>query len=307
MKKLLSGLASMLFAVALFVVPSLTVNAATEVDTEQELRDAIANGGDIVLTSDITIENPIELLKDTTITSSGDNHYTIDGTDMNIVGPNGSILAAHANLTLTNVNLKGAAKYGVQAYGNGNVTLDGVTISNCEWGAVLVNGGQVVINDLVMDSNAWGIEFAKGENVTGDPALVMDGTMYVNNQPDAITVDDTQVDKFLIENSEASTNKIVLEDNKLLVKDNSGKTVVESKVLANDLVVSIDGQEEVTKEPVETPEEPVVTTTTESATTTQKAIENPSTSDNLPLYIVLSLAALAGIAVFGMKIKKAMN
>ena len=165
----------------------------------------------------------------------------------------------------------------------------------------------IVINDLVMDSNAWGIEFAKGENVTGDPALVMDGTMYVNNQPDAITVDDTQVDKFLIENSEASTNKIVLEDNKLLVKDNSGKTVVESKVLANDLVVSIDGQEEVTKEPVETPEEPVVTTTTAAATTTQKAIENPSTSDNLPLYIVLSLAALAGTVVFGMKIKKAMN
>ncbi|HIU40441.1 MAG TPA: right-handed parallel beta-helix repeat-containing protein [Candidatus Aphodocola excrementigallinarum] len=303
MKKSLKLLA---FAFVAFLFAGvMSVNAATPVKTEDELTAAIANGGNIVLEDDIKITKPIELFKDTEISSL--NSYTLDGTGMTMNGKNGSILAAHAKLTLDNVNLKGAAKYGVQAYENGDVTLNDVTISNCEWGAVLVNGGQVVINDLVMDSNAWGIEFAKGENVTGDPALVMDGTMYVNNQPDAITVDDTQVDKFLIENSEASTNKIVLEDNKLLVKDNSGKTVVESKVLANDLVVSIDGQEEVTKEPVETPEEPVVTTTTAAATTTQKAIENPSTSDNLPLYIVLSLAALAGTVVFGMKIKKAMN
>lgn len=303
MKKSLKLLA---FAFVAFLFAGvMSVNAATSVKTEEELNAAILNGGSIVLENDIKITKPIELFKDTEISSL--NGYTLDGTGMALNGKNGSILAAHAKLTLDNVNLKGAAKYGVQAYENGDVTLNGVTISNCEWGAVLVNGGQVVINDLVMDSNAWGIEFAKGENVTGDPALVMDGTMYVNNQPDAITVDDTQVDKFLIENSEASTNKIVLEDNKLLVKDNSGKTIVESKVLANDLVVSIDGQEEVTKEPVETPEEPVVTTTTASATTTQKAIENPSTSDNLPLYIVLSLGALAGTVVFGMKIKKAMN
>lgn len=296
MKKSLKLLA---FAFVAFLFAGvMSVNAATPVKTEEELTAAIANGGSIVLENDIKITKPIELFKDTEISSL--NSYTLDGTGMTMNGKNGSILAAHAKLTLDNVNLKGAAKYGVQAYENGDVTLNGVTISNCEWGAVLVNGGQVVINDLVMDSNAWGIEFAKGENVTGDPALVMDGTIYVNNQPDAITVDETQVDKFLIENTEASTNKIVLEDNKLLVKDDSGKTVVESKVLANDLVVSIDGTEEVTKAPeVETPEEPEITEPVVT-TTTQASEENPNTADNVGLYFVL---ALMGLGVVGITTK----
>lgn len=284
--------------VAFLFAGIISVSAATSVKTEEQLNAAILNGGSIVLENDITITKPIELFKDTEISSL--NGYTLDGTGMSLNGKNGSILAAHAKLTLDNVNLKGAAKYGVQAYENGDVTLNGVTISNCEWGAVLVNGGQVVINSLVMDSNAWGIEFAKGENVTGDPALVMDGTIYVNNQPDAITVDETQVDKFLIENTEASTNKIVLEDNKLLVKDDSGKTVVESKVLANDLVVSIDGTEEVTKAPeVETPEEPEITEPVVT-TTTQASEENPNTADNVGLYAIL---ALVGLGVVGITTK----
>lgn len=287
------------FAFVTFLFAGIvSVSAATSVKTEEELNAAILNGGSIVLENDITITKPIELFKDTEISSL--NGYTLDGTGMSLNGKNGSILAAHAKLTLDNVNLKGAAKYGVQAYENGDVTLNGVTISNCEWGAVLVNGGQVVINGLVMDSNAWGIEFAKGENVTGNPALVMDGTIYVNNQPDAITVDETQVDKFLIENTEASTNKIVLEDNKLLVKDDSGKTVVESKVLANDLVVSINGTEEITKEPeVETPEEPEITEPVVT-TTTQASEENPNTADNVGLYFVL---ALMGLGVAGITTK----
>ena len=284
--------------VAFLFAGIISVSAATSVRTEEELNAAILNGGSIVLENDIKITQPIELFKDTEISSL--NGYTLDGTGMSLNGKNGSILAAHAKLTLDNVNLKGAAKYGVQAYENGDVTLNGVTISNCEWGAVLVNGGQVVINGLVMDSNAWGIEFAKGENVTGDPALVMDGTIYVNNQPDAITVDETQVDKFLIENTEASTNKIVLEDNKLLVKDDSGKTVVESKVFANDLVVSINGTEEITKEPeVETPEEPEITEPVVT-TTTQASEENPNTADNVGLYFVL---ALMGLGVAGITTK----
>lgn len=287
------------FAFVTFLFAGIvSVSAATSVKTEEELNAAILNGGSIVLENDITITKPIELFKDTEISSL--NGYTLDGTGMSLNGKNGSILAAHAKLTLDNVNLKGAAKYGVQAYENGDVTLNGVTISNCKWGAVLVNGGQVVINGLVMDSNAWGIEFAKGENVTGNPALVMDGTIYVNNQPDAITVDETQVDKFLIENTEASTNKIVLEDNKLLVKDDSGKTVVESKVLANDLVVSINGTEEITKEPeVETPEEPEITEPVVT-TTTQASEENPNTADNVGLYFVL---ALMGLGVAGITTK----
>ena len=295
MKKL--RLLAFAFVVFLFA-GIISVSAATSVRTEEELNAAILNGGSIVLENDITITKPIELFKDTEISSL--NGYTLDGTGMSLNGKNGSILAAHAKLTLDNVNLKGAAKYGVQAYENGDVTLNGVTISNCEWGAVLVNGGQVVINGLVMDSNAWGIEFAKGENVTGNPALVMDGTIYVNNQPDAITVDETQVDKFLIENTEASTNKIVLEDNKLLVKDDFGKTVVESKVLANDLVVSINGTEEITKEPeVETPEEPEITEPVVT-TTTQASEENPNTADNVGLYFVL---ALMGLGVAGITTK----
>ncbi len=307
MKKLLSGLASALFAVALFVVPTLCVNAA-EASDEQTLRDAITAGGDIVLTQDIKITSPIEVFNDVKISSKEGNTYTLDGTGMALSGKNGSILAAHKTLELTNVNLKGAAKYGVQAYNGGSVVLDNVTISDCLWGAMLINGGEITIKSVTMNSNAWGIEFGKGDRVTGTAQLVMDGTMTATNQTEPIVVDasDFVNDKFVIENKEDSANKVVLKDNYLLVQDASGKTVATSKVLDDGLTVSIDGQEEVTKAPEEV-EEPVVTTTTASATTTQKAIENPSTSDNLPLYIVLSLAALAGTVVFGMKIKKAMN
>ena len=100
--------------VAFLFAGIISVSAATSVKTEEQLNAAILNGGSIVLENDITITKPIELFKDTEISSL--NGYTLDGTGMSLNGKNGSILAAHAKLTLDNVNLKGAAKYGMDLY-----------------------------------------------------------------------------------------------------------------------------------------------------------------------------------------------
>ncbi|MEI3508627.1 MAG: hypothetical protein V8R01_05970 [Bacilli bacterium] len=46
----------------------------------------------------------------------------------------------------------------------------------------MINGGTVTVKDLTLEDNKAGIEFGKGLNVTGEPALVMDGTIDTTKQ-----------------------------------------------------------------------------------------------------------------------------
>lgn len=291
-----------LFMFMALVVPFSGVNAApVEVSDEAELRNAVLEGGDIVLTNDIKVSSPIDLLKDTTITSKEGSTFTIDGEGMtrNPDG-NGSILAAHANLTLTNVKIANANKYGVQAYNTGSVVLDGVEISGSGFGAVLINGGTVTINDLTMIDNAYGIEFGIGAQVTETPTLVMDGTLSADSQVDPLYVDTDQVNEnsgMSVQNTINTVQTIDLDETAgtLVIKGEDGATLYTSNELADGTEVEVVTEEAEEPTVPETPKdenEPVKTTET---------IENPKTNDSILL--VLGTLAVSGVVAFVAKRK----
>lgn len=299
MKKAFKMFCGLFMFVALIVPFNGVKAAAVEVTDEASLRAALETGGDIVLANDIKISKPIEVFKDASITSKEGNTFTIDGDGMTRDGNgNGSILASHAKLTLSNVNVARANKYGVQAYNTGSVVLDGVTISECKFGAILINGGTVTIKDLTMENNAYGIEFGIGSNVTEIPTLVMDGTLNATSQVDPLYADTAQINEkagIAVENTLNTTQTIDLDETAgtLVIKDNAGSVLYSSNKLAEGTTVDV------------TTEEPENTDETEKPTTTEdpkkenestENIENPKTNDSI-LLVVGALVASAAVAV----------
>ena len=287
-----------LFVCAFMVVPFMGVNAETTVNTYDELVAALKNGGEIVLGKSIDVTGPLSTDKDVTLNGNGN---TLKAVYTGTSGNQTIITSTAGTLTLQNISLTNSPKYGVQAYNGGNVVLDGVTISNHtdKFGAVNINGGTVTIKDLTMTDNVYGIEFAAGLNVTGTPALIMDGVIK-GNQKDVLYVDIDQItaDKTIsVENTENSTQKISLKDNTIVLMEGD-KVLATSNELATGTTVDVDGEklqaEEPAKEPT-TPEEPK-----DENNDVKDEVENPKTSDG----IMITVAALAVSAVIAVIAKK---
>ena len=297
MKKILGPILG-LFVCAFMVVPFMGVNAETTVNTYDELVAALKNGGEIVLGQSIDVTGPLSTDKDVTLKGNGN---TLNAVYTGTSGNQTIITSTAGTLTLQNISLTNSPKYGVQAYNGGNVVLDGVTISNHtdKFGAVNINGGAVTIKDLTMTDNLYGIEFAAGLNVTGTPALIMDGVIK-GNQKDVLYVDIDQItaDKtILVKNTENSTQKISLKDNTIVLMEGD-KVLATSNELATGTTVDVDGEklqaEEPAKEPT-TPEEPK-----DENNDVKDEVENPKTSDG----IMITVAALAVSAVIAVIAKK---
>src|SRR5699024_9785767 len=103
-----------------------------------------------------------------------------------VASPNNKTLVTAlygAKINLVNVKLEDSPKYGVQAYDGAHVVLDGVTISNCNYGGVLANGGTIEIVDLNLEKNGTtannGIEISTSKYITsGNVAtLIMNGKL----------------------------------------------------------------------------------------------------------------------------------
>ncbi|MEI3508628.1 MAG: pectate lyase-like adhesive domain-containing protein [Bacilli bacterium] len=90
-------------------IPFAGVNAATGVANEAELTAALEAGGDIELTSSITVTNPLIVSKDVTIKGNGN---TLTST-IAAGGGNRTIISSlnSATLTLENITLKNSPKY----------------------------------------------------------------------------------------------------------------------------------------------------------------------------------------------------
>ena len=165
-------------------------NAATTktVNDETELRNAIneATENDVIeLSTDIVLKAPIEITdKNITINGKG-NAITREETNWSPNGNNGTLISvgSKAKVELKNVTLKNSQKYGVQSYNGGYVILNGVTITNCGYGAVLANAGTVEVKDLTLQKNGTpnnnGIEIAKGDatDEANIPEVIMNGTL----------------------------------------------------------------------------------------------------------------------------------
>ena len=283
MKSKLKGAFGVLVFCAM-IIPFMHPNAAAvQVGTEEELTAAIANGDTIELTADITVTQPILVDKNLTIDGKG---FALKSTIAAGSG-NRTIISAITSTTLVlkDITLADSPKYGVQAYNGGKVELDGVTIKNCQFGAVLINGGTLTIKDLAMDTNKAGIEFGKGLNVTGEPALIMDGTIDVAKQKDALYIDNAQVTKFVVENKDTTTNKVVLNDDVVAINDVDGKQITASNKITEGSTVEIDGTEQTAKPKTE----PIVPTP-------KPEVKNPETADGILIYVALAIAGISAIA-----------
>lgn len=232
-----------IIALSLILVPSICNATDTTAGTFDDLVNAINNAQEndtITLTANIDVTSPITISgKSITINGAG---FSISGTDelAQVEGANKSLITAMpgSNITLTNVTLENSPKYGVQAYDGGYVILDGVTISNCNFGGVLVNAGTVEIVDLTLEANGAnndnGIEISKGKSIADSanvPNLLMNGTISATNQENVIYLASDANDattEIVVENTENTTNKLLLDGNKIVVTDSNNNVVYES-------------------------------------------------------------------------------
>jgi len=218
-------------------------NAATiSVNNEETLINAVNNLDDseniIELTENIVLTRPFEITGKT-LTINGNGH-TVSRLDTNWTpnGSNGTLITAGltgTKLTINNIILKDAQKYGVQTYNGAYVILNGVTLSNNGFGGVLVNGGTLEIRGLTLGKNGTpnnnGIEIAKGSSVSDSnmSKLIMNGTISSSETENVIYLaENDQLDRFEIQNSDSTTNKVLIQGNKVVITDANNAIVYES-------------------------------------------------------------------------------
>lgn len=289
----------MFFGVFLFgmlLIPFTSVSAATEVNSYEDLTAALATDETVIdIGSSFEITDPIEIKKDLTINGHGN---TLTATYPK-TGGNNTILSSSTSgvLVLNDLTLANSPKYGVQAHNGGTVVLNGVTIRDSGFGAALANGGTLVIRDLKLEGNAYSIELGIGDEVTGIPTIIMDGTLSISDQEgEDIHIDTTQItaDKTItVENTIDTVQTIDLEGNILVIKDTNGDIVYTSDELLEGTEVTVNTEEPL--EPTTPTEEPEVTEPTEDVT------ENPETSDSILL--ILGVCGLSAAAMFTLKRK----
>lgn len=236
-------------SMTLIFTPHFSFAENAEVNSQDTLVEAIQNaenGDTISLTEDIVLISPVTMT-DKTITINGNGHSISSvSTNWTSEGPNGSLITAGsgARLTLTNITLKDAQKYGVQSYNGAHVILDGVTVVNNKFGGVLVNAGTVEVINLNLGYNGEsknnGIEIGKGE-ATGDkiPELVMNGTIYSSESENVIYIAENNDDltQFNVSNGENAVNKIFIQGNKVVVADANNNIIYTSNA-ADDLTLA---------------------------------------------------------------------
>lgn len=262
-----------------------TVNDATNLKTALESGQSVKLGENIELDATNADEFPIEI-KTGSVTIDGDGHTISVINSTGDTSGNKTIITVMngASATITNLTLKDSPKYGIQAFDGGKVTVDNVTIENCNYGAILVNGGDLTVKKLDMKNNGTegknGIEIGKAEDVTSTPKVTLDGTITSDNQNGYITVaTNDDLKEFGVESTEESEEKLQVKDGHVVIIDKDGKVIAESNAKDG---VTVEGETYVEPTPV---------------TTTQVSETNPNTSDNANLYFVIALIGLvfAGI------------
>lgn len=226
---------SILVLAVLLILPNIS-NASTEIPVtdEADLVEAIKTDGAVItLQNDITLDTTaLEVY--TNVTINGNGHSIIGKSTMvGVSSPNNkSIVTAMpgAEITLSNVIIENAIKYGVQAYTGGTVTLNGVTINNCGFGGVLINGGTVIVNELSLGLNGTGanngIEMDKGTGVSESPTLIMDGRLSTTQKENVVRI----LSDSNITNSNDTVNKIFVSDNSVILADANNNVIAEGAV-----------------------------------------------------------------------------
>ena len=125
----------------------------------------------------------------------------------------------------------------------------------------------------------------------------MNGTLTSTETENVIRFAEDENDattEVIVENTEFTTDKVLVNDSKLVVTDNAGEVKYESKEAAD---ITVDGDEYV--EPSE-PTTPTTPEETPSTGDTTEEVTNPETSDSV-LLIVAGLIISAAAGTFALK------
>ncbi len=238
-KKVILFLGISLFSIIL--TPNFSKATEIPVTNEDTFRNAVetaTNGDTIVLNNDISLTKNIGIT-DKVLIIKGNGHTiskdTISWTDVN---SDGSLITAGkgATITLENLSLKNAHKYGAQAYNGGHLILNKVTISNCGFGGILANAGTVEIIELTLNKNGEndnvGIEIAKGKSLPdseNNPEIIMNGILSSTQEENVIYIAvEDNLAEFEITNTENTVNKILSSGDKIVVTDKNNNIIYES-------------------------------------------------------------------------------
>ena len=258
MKKAILSSIILFFGLIFISTFSNAANTHT-VNDETELRSAITDAGEndvIELSKDIVLKAPIEITeKNITINGKG-NAITREDTNWTPSGNNGTLISvgSKAKVEFKNVTLKNSQKYGVQSY---NVILNGVTIANCGYGAVLANAGTVEVKDLTLQKNGTpnnnGIEIAKGDATDAEniPEVIMNGTLTSTEKENVIYVaeNNPNLKKFEVENKEGTIDKIFVNNNTVVITDDKNTVLYTSNQIKGDIDIEGNTFVETTKKP----------------------------------------------------------
>ena len=304
--------------VAFFAFGVVNVSAKEiAVNDEVTFKDAInsAETGDtIVLSNDITISS-----KENAPAISG-QEITIDGKNFTITGwrdEEGSLSNDQSIITagpdgivhLKNVTLTNAQKYGVHAYNGGYVSLDNVSINNCRYGGILLNAATIEIINLNLGFNGQnpdgqggilnnGIEVSTSVKLTDPnavPSIIMNGTINSTEKDNVIYFASDANDNttgFIVENTENTTDKVLVNGNTAVITDANNEVKYESNELKEG--TAFEGEEYTPNIEVTDPVDP---TTPEEVTEEVSNEENPETSDGILLFLGLTVVGFAGTAL----------
>ncbi len=238
----------------LILIPTFCNAETHSVYDSETLTNAVntaATGDTITLTANIELTHPIDISGKNLIINGAGFTISRDTENWSPSGQNGTLITAGGTgttVTLRNLNLRGSQKYGAQAYNGGHLIVDNVTIANCEYGGILVNGGTLEIVNLTLyrnrnngDANN-GIEIGKAEGLQNDPKVVMNGTLTSDQKDNVVylATNDT-LSTFEVENAEGTKDKILMDNNKVVVTDENNNVLFTSNSNSN---VEVEGAPE---------------------------------------------------------------
>ena len=165
---------------------TFTVTVKSDVKSEMDVKDAeeLAAALENVDVTTINLKADIELSGALTI----DRAVTING---NGYALDKNVIIESKNVTLNNVEVNTTeTAYAVQVYDTYGVTLNNVTATSSQKGAILINGSTVKLTGTTTVDGAWGgIEVSKGVGVKGMPELTVEGTLVNNSDGVVLWID----------------------------------------------------------------------------------------------------------------------
>ena len=181
----------------------------------------------------------VELLKDVE-TSTG---YTVpDGVTLDGAGKkvtltaevNGITLYGASKVTNLTVETGERGKYAVHAYITSGAVISNVTIvdKSVKWAGIQVNGGSATVSGINYQGSSYAvIELAKGDGVTGNPVVTVDGSITSSDaNVSSIYVDVEEIPSPVVDQLVKVTdnaNGMLTPDSKLEFGDNGHVVVTE--------------------------------------------------------------------------------